>query len=172
MRSLRFAAGLVAGILIHSAGLWLAPQFTLAVDVFLVLLVFNGRDGNTLAGMLGGMAAGLVSDALSGGPFGLYGLVDTMVGYGTAYASQRLVIQRAAGVFLLFSLAAAAQQVLLMGVALVIMPEPEFAHYYWVVVKVATSGLLGVMLFAARSRLTTRVEGWRRSRTAKIRFER
>lgn len=172
MRSLRFAVGLVAGILIHSAGLWLAPHFALAVDVFLVLLVFNGRDGNTLAGMLGGMAAGLVSDALSGGPFGLYGLVDTMVGYGTAYASQRLVIQRAGGVFLLFSLAAAAQQVLLMGVALVIMPEPEFSHYYWALVKVATSGLLGVTLFTVRSRLTARVEGWRRSRTAKIRFER
>ena len=34
MRSLRFAAGLVAGVLIHSAGLWLWPQFTLAVDFF------------------------------------------------------------------------------------------------------------------------------------------
>lgn len=172
MRGLKFVAGLVAGILIHSAGLWVAPQFTLAIDFFLVLVVFNGLDGDTLAGMLGGLAAGLVSDALSGGPFGLYGLVDTMVGYGTAYASQRLVIQRAAGVFLLFSLAAAAQQVLLMGVALLIMPEPEFSHYYWVLLKVATSGLCGVTLFAVRRRWSARVEGWRRSRTAKIRFDR
>ncbi|MEE8138260.1 MAG: hypothetical protein V3T81_05240 [Thermoanaerobaculia bacterium] len=170
MRSLKFGAALLAVVLVHVTAVRLLPTFPDYADLFLVLVVFNALDGDSLAGLLGGVSAGLVKDALSGGPFGLFGLIDTIIGYGTAYAAQRLVIQRATGVFLLFTLAAACQQVLLIGIALLLMlPEQAFS---WVLVKVVTSGFLGVALLLANSRLRRQVESWRRSRRARIRFER
>ena len=172
MRSLKFAAALVAGVLVHVAAVRLFPDFPRAADLFLVLLVLNALDGNSLAGLLGGVSAGLVADALSGGPFGLFGLVDTIIGYGTAYAVQRLVIQRTTGVFLLFAVAAASQQVLLLGLNLLIFPELSFSGYSWIVVKVATSGVLGMTLVLVNARLRRQVESLRRSRRARIRFER
>ncbi len=173
MRSLKFGAALLAVVLVHVTAVRLLPAFPVYADLFLVLVVFNALDGDSLAGLLGGVSAGLVKDALSGGPFGLFGLIDTIIGYGTAYAAQRLVIQRATGVFLLFTLAAACQQVLLIGIALLLMlPEQAFSSYYWVLVKVVTSGFLGVALLLANSRLRRQVESWRRSRRARIRFER
>ena len=89
MRSLRFGAALASAVLVQVVGLHLAPWFFLGVDLFLVLLIFNALDGESLAGMLGGCVAGLVTDAITGGPFGLYGMVNTLLGYVTAYAGQR-----------------------------------------------------------------------------------
>lgn len=170
MRSLRFAIALVVATVIHVAGLRLFPQFGLAVDLFLVLVVFNAMDGNTLAGLLGGMVAGLVTDSLTGGFFGLFGIADTVVGYGTAAAAQRLVIQRAASTLLIFSMAAAAQQLILLGLSVLLLPSPEIPEYPWVVVRALTTGALGVGLYVANNRLRSRVEVWRRGRKSKIRM--
>ena len=83
MRALRFFLALGVAAVLQFVGMQLFPWFTLAVDFFLVIAVFNAMDGSTLAGMLGGCLAGLLTDALTGGPFGLYGFANTVVGYGT-----------------------------------------------------------------------------------------
>lgn len=171
MRSLKFAAALVVAILLQVAGARLFPEFSSAIDLFLVVVVFHALDGNALAGMLGGLAAGLVTDALTGGPFGIHGVADTIVGYGTAYAVQRLVIQRATGVFQLFAVAAAAQQTLLMGISLLLLPRPEAPGIIWLAVKIVSTGLLGSVWYLADRRLRAKAEGWQAARTNKIRFE-
>ena len=171
MRSLRLAAALVVATLLHVAGAHLFPDFSSAIDLFLLIVVFNALDGNTLAGMLGGLAAGLVTDALTGGPFGIHGLADTIIGYGTAYAVQRLVIQRVTGVFQLFALAAATQQALLMGVSLLLLPSPEAPRILWLMVRIVSSGLLGSVLYLADKRLRSTAEGWQTARSSKIRFD-
>lgn len=170
MRSLRFGLGLLAAAFLHFLGLELWPQFGLAFDLFLVVVVFNALDGDTLAGLLGGMVAGLVADAVSGGLFGLNGMVDTIIGYGTAYAAQRLVFQRASGVLLIYLLASAAQQAMLMAIALLLLPAPEFPDVGWSLARAATTAILGVMLHIARNRLKGRVDRWRRTQGSKIRF--
>ncbi|MGB5658772.1 MAG: hypothetical protein WBO54_04750, partial [Thermoanaerobaculia bacterium] len=65
MRSLRFAIALAVATLLQVAGVSLFPQFSLAVDFFLVIVVFNAMDGNSAAGMFGGTVAGLVTDGLT-----------------------------------------------------------------------------------------------------------
>jgi rod shape-determining protein MreD len=172
MRALRLALALLLVAILHFVGMLIVPWFFLAVDLFLVVLVFNAMDGDTLAGMLGGMAAGLVTDALTGGPFGLFGIADTIVGYSTAAAGQRLVIQRASSSLLVFCLAAAAQQALVFGVAFLILPNPEAQDLRWVLIKVATSGVLGLILYQARARFLVRMDTWRRNRTSRVRFGR
>lgn len=172
MRALRFLAALGVASLVHFIGMQILPWFSLAFDFFLVILVFHALDGSTLAGMLGGCAAGLITDALTGGPFGLFGFADTVVGYGTAATAQRLVIQRPSSSLLVFCLAAAAQQVVVLALTTMLVSSIDAPDIRWVAVKVTSSGILGLALYLARRRLQTRMEVWRRSRTAKIRFER
>jgi len=94
------------------------------------------------------------------------------VGYSTAAAAQRVVIQRSTSSLLVFCLAAAAQQALVLGVAILILPTPEAPDLRWVLIKVGTSGILGLFLFQARTRLMVRMDSWRRTRTSKVRFGR
>lgn len=172
MRALRFAVALGVASLVHFIGMQVFPWFALAVDFFLVLLVFHALDGSTVAGMLGGCVAGLITDALTGGPFGLFGFADTVVGYGTAATAQRLVIQRPSSSLLVFCLAAAAQQTVVLALTTMLVSSIDVPDIRWVAVKVASSGILGLALYLGRRRLQSRMEVWRRSRTAKIRFER
>ena len=96
MRFLKFVAALAAAALLHFAGARLLPNFSLAVDLVLLVVALEARHGNPVAGMFAGLAAGLLADGLSGGPFGLYGFADTAVGFGIARAAQQLVVQRRA----------------------------------------------------------------------------
>ena len=172
MRILRFAGALLAVTLAHLAGVELWSGFFLAVDLFLVLAIFNALDGDTFAGLAGGLVAGLVADAVTGGIYGVHGLADTIVGYGTAFATQRLVVQRPPSVFLVFSLAAALQQLILASVTLSMLQHPELAAYPWVVAKVIGTGVLGVLTFIARNQLRSRFALWRRTRTVRVRMGR
>ena len=171
MRSLRFAVALAVATLLQIAGVSLFPQFPLAVDFFLVIVVFNAMDGNSAAGMFGGTVAGLVTDGLTGGYFGLFGIANTVVGYGTAVTAQRLVIQRPASSLLVFAVAAAAQQLILLGLSLLFLADADLPQYSWILVKVGTTGLLGGVLYLANRRMRSRVEMWRRTRKTRIRFE-
>lgn len=170
MRALRFAVALMIAALLQFVGMQLFPWFTLAVDFFLVITVFHALDGSTMAGMLGGCVAGLLTDALTGGPFGLFGFANTVVGFGTATAALRLVIQRASSSLLVFCLAAAAQQTVVLILALLLLPSPGAPDVRWIAVKVATSGVLGLALYLGRGRFVSRVEVWKRARGSKIRF--
>ena len=172
MRALRFAGALLAVTLAHLLGVGLWSGFGLVFDLFLLLAIFNALDGDTFAGLAGGLVAGLVADAVTGGLYGLHGLADTIVGYGTAFATQRLVVQRPPSVFLVFMLAAAFQQLMLATVMLLMMPQPEITPYTWVLAKVAGTGLLGMLLFIARRQLQARFSLWRRTRTVRVRMDR
>jgi rod shape-determining protein MreD len=172
MRGLRFAAALLVVTVAHLLGVGLWSGFGLVFDLFLVVAVFNALDGDTFAGLAGGLVAGLVADAVTGGLYGLHGLADTLVAYGTAFATQRLVVQRAPSVFLVFTLAVALQQLLLAAVTLLMLPRPELAAYPWMVAKVVGTGLVGVNAFFARRQLQARFSRWRRTRTVRMRMGR
>lgn len=171
-RAVQFAAALVAALLLHLVGARWIPEWSLAVDLMLLVVVFNALDGNTMSGLLGGLLAGWVTDALTGQAFGLFGLVDTIIGYSAAFAVQRIVIQRPAGAALLFSLAAACQQGLVLALSLLLLSTPEIPPYPWLLVKAAITGILGGVLFFSRQRLLSSVELWRHTRQTRVRLER
>jgi rod shape-determining protein MreD len=171
-RALQFAGALVAALLLHLVGTRLVPEWPLAVDLMLLVVVFNALDGRTFSGLMGGLLAGWVTDALTGQAFGLFGLVDTIIGYSAAFAVQRIVIQRPAGAALLFSLAAACQQGLVLGLSLLLLSAPEIPAYPWLLVKAAVTGVLGGLVFFARQRVLSSVDLWRHTRQTRIRLER
>jgi rod shape-determining protein MreD len=170
LRILRFFLGLGIALLVHFVGLQLVPQFPLAVDLFLVVLVFQGLDGDAFAGLLAGVTIGLVQDTLGGGIYGLYGVTDTVVGYATAKVAQRVVIQRSTGVMLAFTLASAAQQVLLAVLALVVFPDPVLPQPLWALLRVGSTAVIGLVVWTALGSWRARYASWRSSRTSRVHF--
>jgi len=72
---------------------------------------------------------------------------------------------------LVFAVAAAAQQLILLGISLLFLTDADLPQYSWILVKVGTTGLLGGVLYLANLRMRSRVEMWRRTRKTRIRFE-
>jgi len=170
LRILRFFLGLALALLVHFVGVRLAAQFPLAVDLFLIVLVFQGIDGDALAGLLSGVLIGLVQDTLGGGIYGLYGVTDTVIGFATAKVAQRVVIQRSTGVMLAFTLASAAQQVLLAALALVVFPDPVLPQPLWALLRVGITAVIGLTLWTMLGSWRSRYASWRSSRTARVHF--
>lgn len=169
MRVLEVLAGFAAALIFHSVGTRLWPDFPQAVDPFLVVVVLYALAGRPASSLLVGFAGGLATDALTGGLYGLYGFADTILGYGAAILAQRLVVRRLSSVVFLLALAAAIQQAVLMGLAVLLMPGAPLPGLVWVVVKVATTTALGAVFFQSRNLVLARISGWRRRRGSRLR---
>jgi rod shape-determining protein MreD len=169
MRSLRFLAALFGGLLLHALGTWIWGDFPRAVDVFLVVVVLHSLDGRPAASLAVGCIAGLLTDALSGGAYGLHGFADTMMGYASAVLAQRLVVRRLSSVMFLLAIVSAAQQAVLVALALLLVPGSPTPALPFVAAKVASGALLGAALFEGWNVIQARVLNWRRRRGSKLR---
>ena len=170
MSALRFLAAVAAAVLFHLLGVRLIPNFTMVLDVFLVVVVLYGLEGESLPALFAGLFIGLVHDSLTGGPFGLFGFADTIIGYGAARLAQRLVIQRATGVLALVSFAAVAQQAIFVGLAFLLLPAPEVPNPVWVAIRAGACGLLGMSIYIASARWRRAAEARRRGRASRLRL--
>ena len=146
MRALSFLLTLAVAAGLHLAGLVLFPGFARAVDLLLVVVVLFARDGRVNTATVGGSIAGLVADGLAGGPFGLHGFADTLVGYTAARVAQQLVVQRSSGVILVFTLASALQQAVLAALAVLLLPAAELPTAPWMIFKAAATGVVGLLV--------------------------
>lgn len=169
MRLAKFLVGLLVAAVVHFLGVRIFDDFSSAIDVFLVVALFNALGGSPLAGLLGGLATGWFADVMTGGLYGAYGFCNTLVGYGAAVAAQRLVIEKPGGVFLLFSLGAAVQQLMLVALLRLLSPDARPPEPAWLLILFATVGLSGVVGFLLRRRTGRWRSAWRRNRTARLR---
>lgn len=133
-----------------------APGVAGHVDFLLVALVAYALTGNSLGALLVGMFCGLLSDALSGAPYGLFGIADTIVGYSVAQLAQRLDTRRTGALLLVFAGAAALQQGVLMLLELVVIPRPALPQPLTLAAVVISTALLGPLLRALRKSLSRR----------------
>jgi rod shape-determining protein MreD len=174
VRAAKLIAALVAAVLLHLLGTRLLPSFPQRVDVFLVVVTLYALEGGTLSALLFGLLVGLVQDTLARGAFGLFGFADTAVAYGTARLAQRLIIQRATGVFAVVSFASLLQQAILAVLVFVLLPNPSLADPLGVLEQAAAKalacGLLAVMVYIAAGRFQVAVEKRRRGRTGRLRL--
>ena len=170
-RATRFALALVAVTLAHLLASRLTPGLTRAVDLFLLVVVLGGLSGSSLAGLSGGLAAGLVQDVLTGGLYGLYAFADTIIGYAAARVGQRLVIQRATGMAFVLTVAALVQQGILLLLALLFMDGAEAPDPLWVLGRAVATGATGFVIWIADEAMSTTLDR-RRRRRSKIRMER
>jgi rod shape-determining protein MreD len=171
MGALKLLLAVAVAVLVHLAGQQTISGFSLAVDVFLIVVVLHGLGGNSLSAMLVGFLIGLLHDTLTNGPFGLFGFADTIVGYGTARLAQRLVIQRPSGVLGVVAFAAVVQQAILAVLAFLLLSNPALPDPVWVVVKAAACGVLGMAAYVLSRRWRRGAEARRRSRMSRLRLD-
>jgi rod shape-determining protein MreD len=169
MRTVKFLAGLLVAAIVHALGVRLFEDFSSAIDVFLVVALFNALGGSPLAGLLGGLVTGWCADVMTGGLYGAYGFCNTLVGYGAAVAAQRLVIEKTGGVFLLFSLGAAVQQLLLVALLRLLRPGAAPPELMWLMIMLAAVGVTGAVGFLLQGRAVRWRSVWRRNRSARLR---
>ena len=171
MRVLRFAFALLAVIALHALGIRLFSAFAGYVDLFLVFTVAWAFFGtNPLTGLFVGMAAGLAADAFSGGLYGLNGFADTLVGYATAVVVLNLAKLNTSGAAIVFGLAAVGQQLLVVSLALLMLPNPEAPTPQAVLWKVAITAVLGAGIFLSERHFVRLSGKMRRARESKLRF--
>lgn len=171
MLALRFAAALVAAVAAHTFGVWLWPEFARSIDLFLVVTVLFARRGDTLAGLLCGLAAGLVHDVLGAGPFALHGFANTAIGYGVARLSQRMVVDQAGGVLLLTLIAAVVQRTILAALALTLLTSPALPEPGWAALQVTLTAVTAAAVHLAGRRLISGLATRRRKRSKRLHFD-
>ncbi len=171
MRFLRFAVGLVCATVVEVLGLHFFASFSLVVDPFLILVVYTSLDSGPAGSIVGGSAAGLSHDALSGGLYGLHGFANTLVGWVSARLKQHMVIQRPGQVGLLFALAAGLQQALLAVLQFLMVPGAELPGPGATAAKIATTGVVGVGLYIAAGRFRGGLREWRTRRSRRLTIE-
>ena len=170
MSALRFGAALVVVVGIHALGVRLFSDFAVYVDVFLLLTVAWAFESTTLVGLSVGLAAGLAADAFAGGPYGINGFADTLIGYCTALVVANLAKMNSSGAVLLYAVAAAVQQILLVALVMLMVPNGVPPPVLAVVVKIAVTGLAGLFIFRGRLKLIRTFGQWKQAREARLRF--
>ena len=170
MRALKFFAALGLAIMVHLIGVQIDPGFARAVDVFVVLIALYALEGSSLSALFAGLAVGLVHDTLTGGLFGFFGFAGTIVGYGTARLSQRLVIQRPTGVLAVVSFAAALQQAIVVGLAFLLLSDPPLPDPLWIAIQSGACGVLGMIVHVATGHWRRNAETRRRHRMSRLRL--
>lgn len=170
MRAVRFLLGLFAVFLLHLVAERFAPPVAGAIDLFVVLIVFNALDGDLPAGMLGGLVAGLAADTLSGALYGLHGFSGTLTGFLAAMVARQLVVQQPAIIGLLFAVAAVFHEVVLAGLLRLLVPQPPAPDFASVGLRGATSALIGAVALASWSVLRARFVNWRQTRRRRVKM--
>jgi rod shape-determining protein MreD len=172
LRFIRFALVLALAALLHFLAARLDLPGASAVNLFLVILVREALQGNTLWGLFAGVVVGAVEDTFSGRLYGLHGCADTLVGYGTALIAQRVVIERTGGVMLTYLGAAVAQQILLLVLVLLILPRGGAPEIPWILARAGVVAVLGGVVHVLTRQWRKRYEGWRHHRGSRLRFGR
>ena len=170
MKLLRFVIGLICAVVLQTLGVRLFSPFVLAFDPFLILVVYHSLDGSPAWSSIGGSAAGLAQDALSGGPYGLHGFANTLVAYATSRFRQRLVIQQPSQVGLLFGLSAALQMAVLASLQYLIVSGAELPGLGTMAVRLALSGVVGALLFVLAGRVRDWNQRWRVRRRTRLKL--
>ena len=163
MKLLRFTLGLICAVLLQTLGTRYVPYFALVLDPFLILVVYHSLESSPAWSSIGGSAAGLAQDALSGGPYGLHGFANTLVAFATSRLRQRLVIQDPSQVGLLFVLSAALQLAILASLHFLLVSGAEMPGPGAMVARLTSSGILGALLFV----FAGQARGWERRRRAR-----
>lgn len=171
MRLLKLALGLAAATLVQIVGTALWPPFAVFVDLPLVVALLNALDGHLFVALVGGLAAGFVTDALTGGPFGLHGVADTILAYATALAARRLVIEGSLAVLSLGLLAAGLQQAIVAALISLLFPNPEMPAALQVTARMVSCGVTILVVHRAGRRLARR-RRTRRRRPSPLRIRR
>ena len=141
---------------------WLAAG---AVDLVLVVVVYNALASERVTGLLTGSFAGLVQDVLSGGVLGMAGLSKTVVGYLAGIVGTQFIVTHSASRFVVFFLATVLNAVIFMGLYELLGLRHFGAPLAAVAVQGVGNAVVGVLVFKVIELLPGAVERRRAARS-------
>lgn len=141
---------------------WLAAG---AVDLVLVVVVYNALASERVTGLLTGSFAGLVQDVLSGGVLGMAGLSKTVVGYLAGIVGTQFIVTHSASRFVVFFLATVLNAVIFMGLYELLGLRHFGAPFAAVGLQGVGNAVVGVLVFKVIELLPGAVERRRSARS-------
>ncbi len=141
---------------------WLAAG---AVDLVLVVVVYNALASGRVTGMLAGSFAGLVQDILSGGVLGMAGLSKTVVGYLAGIVGTQFIVTHSASRFVVFFLATVLNAVIFMGLYELLGLRHFGTPFAAVAGQGVANAMVGVLVFKVIELLPGAVERRRAARS-------
>lgn len=141
---------------------WLAAG---AVDLVLVVVVYNALASGRVTGLLAGSFAGLVQDVLSGGVLGMAGLSKTVVGYLAGIVGTQFIVTHSASRFVVFFLATVLNAVIFMGLYELLGLRHFGAPFAAVALQGLGNAVVGVLGFKVIELLPGAVERRRAARS-------
>lgn len=143
-------------LLILTAALTLQTTFArffvgrLTIDLVLVGVVYVALSFGPVAGMLGGTAAGLAQDALSGGILGIGGLAKTIVGFLAGAIGSQFIVSSALPRFVMFFVASLVHTGCFLGIYALLPDSRAVAvPYGQIALQAFGNAVIGLMSFQA-----------------------
>lgn len=147
------AAAILGAVLLQTALSYLVPEPARYFDPFVLVVVYAALAGGESRGMLAGVGAGWVQDALFGGRvLGLSALSKLVVGYAVGLAAGRFLLASAAARALAVFVAALGDAMLVPWLASAFTIEATPIGPLALVARAATTALVGAVFFALAER--------------------
>jgi rod shape-determining protein MreD len=135
------------------------------IDLVLVAVVYVALSFGPVAGLLGGTAAGLAQDALSGGILGIGGLAKTIVGFLAGTIGAQFIVSSALPRFVMFFVASIVHTACFMGIyALLPDARTTAVPYGQIALQALGNGAIGLLSFQAVEGLPGMVQRRRMNR--------
>ncbi len=160
MRWLATGAALVLAFLIQSGLTLVMPEPGRLIDPFLVVVVYCGLVGGETHGMLAGVVAGWIQDALFGSTVtGISALTKLLIGFGVGIAATRFLMTTTSVRMLVLFAATLLDALVFERFALLFEVSASDLSLRVLLVRAVANSVLGVLAFQAfelRARRTVR----------------
>jgi rod shape-determining protein MreD len=163
-----FLGGLLLAAALQVLLVRIFPPTAYLLDLFFLLALFFSMMVSPAAGMVGATAAGLLRDALSGGPYGLHGFANTLVIFVVSRLRQRVVIQQPSQIGALVVLAAGLQVLVLALLRNLLVPGAQVLDPLSLALRLLVTGLVGTVAYFLGRRTVGAVARWRERRSRRL----
>jgi rod shape-determining protein MreD len=138
-------AAIAAALALQTTLASLVIRGTAALDLVLVVVVYLALVSGPVVGLLLGMAAGLVQDALSSGIIGIGGLAKTIVGFLAGLLGTQLIVAAPLSRFVAFVLATFVHAAVFMGLYSVLGLRQFDSPWGGILSQAIGNGFIGVV---------------------------
>ncbi|MBA3232134.1 MAG: rod shape-determining protein MreD [Acidobacteria bacterium] len=168
MRAAGVLAGLVLALLLQTTIAGMTMAGGALVNLVLVVVVFVALAYGAVAGLIAGMAGGLVQDALAGGIIGIGSLSKSVAGFLVGVLGAQFIVSQPLPRFVMFLGATAVHELCYQGLFALIEFRPFSLQYSTLAVQALINGVVGILAFQVVEGAPGLVER-RRMRRASIR---
>ncbi|CAN5658688.1 hypothetical protein BH23ACI1_BH23ACI1_01120 [soil metagenome] len=147
MRAAGVLAGLVLALLLQTTIAGMTMAGGALVNLVLVVVVFVALAYGAVAGLMAGMAGGLVQDALAGGIIGIGSLSKSVAGFLVGVLGAQFIVSQPLPRFVMFLGATAVHELCYQGLFALIEFRPFSLQYSTLAVQALINGVVGILAF-------------------------